>query len=256
MIPITVRPLINDFMTDMGAMRLKQLPYARNWMVNQLAWDIRQGTRNTIQQKLRTSPRGLRFLLNHVRVLNPRSVRGRANLPDGTDGEGRAFVGIIPPGGKGEHAGWSRYRGSLLAMLEAGGRTPGPRDFGGVMGLGRYAIPERRPTDRTPVPMRMFPINLGLQARRSIEGKLTPGQLRGKRRTFLIKRSEGRSTIFQRYGRERDAITPLYHTIPQAHLPGRHYFYPTAQWIVDTRAAMHLQLAMEHALFARGAFRG
>jgi hypothetical protein len=253
---LNVRPQIETVLEAMGQVQLKQAPFAVRWAINAVAADVAQATRNTIQQKFRGSPAGMAFLLRHVKVIGNSTMMARRLGAQNGDGQMRALVGVVPPAGKGETASWSRYRRSLLPMLEQGGPTPGPREFGGVTGLGRYWIPERRPSDRTPIPLRMFPINLKLQARRSIEGRLSPAVLRGKQRTFLIKRGEGRATIFQRYGRERDAITPLFHTQPTAQLPARRYFFPTAQRIVDTRLSMHLQRAMQHALFGRGTYRG
>lgn len=253
---IDVRPHVEQALEAMGAVQLRQAPYALRWAVNAVAADIAQGTRNAMQQKLRMSAPGMRWALRHVRVIGQGTKFGRMYGTAGRDMQYRALVGVIPPESKGQFGGWARYRGSLLPMLEEGGATPGPRDFGGVLGLGRYWIPERRPTAREPLPMRLYPINLKLQARRSIEGRVVRGQLRGKQRTFLVRQREGSATIFQRYGRERDAITPLFHTQPRAQLPARRYFYPTAQRIVDTRMSMHLARAMQHALFARGVYRG
>jgi hypothetical protein len=257
MVNISIRAQIEPTLKAMDRLQLEQAPFAVRWTVNALARDVVQATKNNIQQRFRASPQGLRFLQMQVRVLHGDGKLSRIHAPQGGfDRTMSAIVGVIPPEGKGQFAGWNRYRGSLLPGMEEGGRTPGPRDFGGMIGLGRYWIPERRPTDRTPIPMRLFPINLGLQARRSIEGGLGRGQLKGKQRTFLLKTREGHATIFQRHGRDRDAITPLYHTHPQAQLPARRYFYPTALRIVELKFALHFRAAMRQAVFGRGSYRG
>lgn len=253
---IDIRARIEPVVDAMGSLERKQAPYAARWAVNALARDIVQGTKNAITAKFSASPGGLKFLLNHVRILTPGSPYYQRYGTSGRDMEFRALIGVVPPEGKGQNAGWSRYRRSLLPMLEAGGATPGPRDFGGQIGYGRYAVPVRRPNDRTPVPLSMFPINLKLQARQSIEGGLSSGALRGKRRTYLVRIGSNEGMVFQRFGRERDDTMPLFNTRAQTQLPARGYFYPTAQRIVDTRLSLHLRGAMDRALWGRGAYRG
>lgn len=262
---ISVRAQLEDVLAGMGELQRKQAPFAVKWAINAVAADVGQATRNAIQQKFRTSPAGLKFLLAHVQVAGVGQGRQwkRMGVRATEDQFMSAMVGVVPPGGKGQHASWQRYRGSLLAMLEGGGPTPGPKRFGGresgaASDYGRYAIPVRRPTDRTPVPLRLYPINLGLSARRTVEGPMRGGSLRGKHRTFLmpIANSPGNAMIFQRYGRERDALMPLFWTQRETRLPARRYFFPTAERVVDTRLSMHLGRSMRQALFGRGAYRG
>jgi hypothetical protein len=257
MVGSTVHPNIGPVLKTLDRLQLEQAPYAIRWTVNALARDVAQATRNNIQQRFRASPAGLRYLHRHVKILGPNTTLGRLHSPrGGFDRSMSAVVAVIPPEAKGQLGGWTRYRGSLLPMMEDGGLTPGPRDFGGVIGLGRYPVPVRRPTDRTPIPLRLFPINLGLQARRAIAGDLSRATLRGKHRTYLIKTGSNAGVIFQRYGKERDATLPLFATQAQTRLPARRFFYPTAVRIVDLRFALHFRAAMRQAVFGRGSYRG
>jgi hypothetical protein len=246
---------IRDLIKDFGAMQNKQAPHAVRDTANALAIDIQHHVRLAMRPRFRMSSRGRAWADNQVRVLRVGSPLGRIHIPSGGGGKLRAYVGVIPSEGKGQHAGFSRYRGSLLAMLEGGGPTPGPRDFGGVIGLGRYAVPVRPADLRTPTPLSLYPINLKLQARRRISGGLLPAGLKGKRRTYLVPMESGRAMIFQRFGKERDATMPLFSTQNQTRLPARRYFFPTAQRVIETRTTYHFRAAMQQALFGRGAYR-
>lgn len=258
-----MRPVVKvDIERILGALtnvEKKQAPWALKWAVETTAADATRAVQDVIRRRFEASTRGMQFLLNHVKVLTPGSPLFRIHASSRPDSGFRLMVGVIPPEGKGQNAGWSRYRGSLLPMMEDGGPTPGPRDFGGVVGLGRYAIPDRRPTDRTPVPMSMFPINLKLQARQSIEGPVRGGGLRGKRRTFLlpIANNPGRAVIFQRYGRGRNSdVMPLFYTQPQTRLPARRFFFSTAMRTINQTIGAHARGAMMQAVHGTGRYTG
>lgn len=253
---INIKAHVESAVQAFGTLGQKQAPYIVRWTVNALARDIVQGTKNAIAGRFKASPAGLRFLTNHVRIITPGSSMFQRFGTTGRDMSMRALVGVVPPEGKGQNVGWSRYRGSLLAMMEEGGATPGPRPFGGLIGFGNYAVPVRRPSDRSPIPLRMYPINLGLQARQSIEGGLTTGALRGKQKTYLVRTGSNEGMIFQRFGKARDDTMPLFNTRAQTRLPARRYFYPTAERIVATRLSAHLRGATSQAIFGRGAYRG
>jgi hypothetical protein len=257
MVTISTRAHIDPILQTLGRMQLEQAPWAIRWTNRVLAREVVEKTQHVIKQRFYTSPRGLRFLQSQVRVLGPNTVMGRVHRPrGGFDGSMSAVVGVVPREGKGQHGSWMNYRGSLLPMMEEGGMTPGPRDFGGSIGFGRYAVPVRHYGDRRAIPLKLYPINLGLQARRSIAGPLKAGALRGKERTYLIRTGPHAGMIFQRYGKERDATMPLFATVAQTRLPARHFFYPTARAVVDQRFALHFRYAMRQALFGRGSYRG
>jgi hypothetical protein len=256
MMRIDVRTNVNEFLADMGNMRLKQAPFAVRQAINATAAAAADVTRTSIRKSFRTSPRGLKYLLDHVKVLGPNSRLGRTHLPSGGDHSYRAYLAILPPEGKGQLAGWDRYRGSLLPMLEEGGATPGPRPFGGNPAFGRYAVPvmgDQRPR----WPMALFPINLGLQSRRGIAGPLTVGGLRGKQRTFLlpILNSPGNAIILQRRGKHKKSVRALFWTQQHTRLPARRYFFPTVVPFVQQNLPVHLRRAMDHALFSRGTYK-
>jgi hypothetical protein len=252
---LDLRPQIDALTRDFGTMGNKQLPHAVRDTVNAVARDVQSQVRQVMRNRLRMGAAGRTWADRQVRILTPGSTLGRIHVPQGTDGRHKAFVGIIPSEGKGQFAGPARYRGSLLAMLEEGGETPGARDFGGVIGLGRQAIPVVSESMRPRHDVKLFPINLKLQARRSISGGLTPGALKGKKRTYLVKVGEGRAMIFQRYGKERDATMPLFSTQNRTRLPARRYFFSTANRVVRERFDSHFQRSMQQALFGRGAYR-
>lgn len=254
---ITVQAHLKDVLDGLGTMGQRQAPFAARWAINAVTRDAERVVRyEVLPRRFTTSPQGLKFLQRHVKVLGPNSKLGRAHLTPGRDMQLRAVLGIIPPGSKGQGAGFENYRGSLLPMMEEGGPTPGPRNFGGRAGLGRYAIPINRPGARPRMPLTLWPINLRLQSRRTIAGPLSIARLQGKRRTYLIQLRTGESMIFQRYGRERDATMPIFATKQATRLPARRYFMSTVEWVVRTRMRLHAERALQHALFNRGAYRG
>lgn len=254
---VIVRADTRHLIEHLGTMQRKQLPWAMRWALEATTRDGANAVENAIQQRFHASPQGMRWMLRHVKRFAPSS-----RLARGIGGSGGYGVGIVPPGGrKGNYAGWSRYRGSMLPMLEAGGPTPGPKRFGGAASgatsdYGRYAIPVRRHTDRTRIPMSLWPVNLGLSSRVGIErGRNVGGGLRGKRRTFMVPivNSPGNAMIFQRFGRGPGSdVMPLFWTQRDTHLPARRYFFPTMQRVIDTRLASNFKRAMEHALFNKG----
>ncbi|MBX3173287.1 MAG: hypothetical protein KF709_02690 [Gemmatimonadaceae bacterium] len=258
---LDIRTNVQELIKDFGTMQQKQLPYAVKWMLRALEKDIAQATENRIQQKFSASAQGLRWLQRHVKILNPGSRLGRATLGQGRTGHEHGFVAIIPPGGA-KLAGWDRYRGSLVAMMEQGGPTPGPKRFGGrasgpLSDLGRFPVPVRRPGTPSPFPRRLYPINLGLSARTGISTRVVGGGLKGKHRTFLvpITNSPGHSMVLQRFGRAKDDTMPLFWVQRDTRLPARHFFFPTADLVVRTRLVLHFERAMQQALFGRGAYK-
>lgn len=255
MLHINVRTNVEAFIRGFSREEMRQAKYAVGWALAATAENVRAATVDVMLQRFRASTPGRQWMVRHVKVLgNSRLARGV--LPAGAAADRlRVFVGVIPPEGKGQFAAWSRYRRSLLPMMEQGGLTPGPRDFGGVIGYGRYPIPVRRVDDRARIALRDWPINLGLQARRTIAGPLALGGLQGKRRTYLVRIGPNQGMIFQRFGRARDDTMPLFYTAPQTRLPARRYFFPTAVRVVASRLPGHLAAAMTQATHGRGRYR-
>lgn len=260
---LSVRTQVNDLIADLGRMGMKQAPFAVRQAIDATTADAGKALENIMRQRFRHSARGWKWIRSHIRVMKTGSSMaareiGRVRTRRAGGGDMRGWVAIIPPAGKGEHAGFSRYRGSLIAGMEAGGPTPGPREIAGRnVGLGRYAIPVTKYTERPRFPLAMFPINLGLSARQSIEGPMRRGWPKGKRRTFVvpISNSRGNAMIFQRYGRG-DAIMPIFWTQNQTRMPAKRYFFSTVEMITRTRLGPHLKRSMDHALFARGRYQG
>ncbi|MHB1297280.1 MAG: hypothetical protein ACYC0B_02025 [Gemmatimonadaceae bacterium] len=262
MMRLDVRPHVNELIADLGTMGMKQAPFAVRQGIDATARDAGQAVKNIMRQRFRYSAVGWKWIESHVKVMKTgqemaaREI-GKTRTSRAGGGDMRAWVAIIPPPAKGELASWSRYRGSFIAAMEAGGPTPGPRDFGGRLGLGRYAVPITKYDERPRFPLAMFPINLGLSSRRSVEGPMTRGSLVGKRRTFLlpIVNAPGHAVIFQRYGRKKNSdVMPLFWTQNETRLPARRYFFSTVEMVVRTQLTGHLSRAMEHALFSRGAY--
>lgn len=272
MISLDVQVQIVPFLKELDEASLRRAPIAVKQAINVTLGDAEQAVLNAMRQKFRYSSAGWRWMKRHVKVFRPGSrllaseIGSLANRGAGHDMRG--WIGIFPPEGRGQHAGFSRYRGSLLAAMEEGGPTPGPRDFGGVIGLGRYAVPITRYDARPRFPKSLFPANLGLSSRQGISGPMTAGRLRGKRRTFLlpVKNATGHAVIYQRFGRKGSArglrgsgddnIMALFWTQPETRLPARHYFVPTVDLIVRSRLPLHLTASMHNELFGRGAYRG
>lgn len=264
MMRLDVRTTVDALVKDLGAVALKQAPFAVRQAIDATAADAGQALTNIMRQRFRHSARGWRWIKSHIRVMKTgdqmaaREI-GSARTSRAGGGDMRAWVGIIPPPGKGDVAGFTRYRGSLLAAMEAGGPTPGPRDVGGVIGLGRYVIPVAPYDARPRFPLAMFPVNLGLSARQGIAGPMRRGGLKGKRRTFVtaILNSPGNAMIWQRYGRGKGSdLMPIFWTQNTTRLPARRYFFSTVELVTRTRLDMHLGRSLDHALFGRGRYRG
>lgn len=253
-----VREQVKKLTADFGALQNKQAPYAIKWAAEASVVDAKDRVALRMKQSFSAGPRGMRWIQSHVRALKVGDKWGREY-----GGSGGAALAIIPPGGP-SVAGPERYRGSLVAMMERGGLTPGPKRFGGsgqsgTSDLGRFPIPIRRPGTPQPYPKAMYPVNLGLSSRTGISGRrAVGGGLRGKRRTYLvpIRNAPGHSMIFQRFGKERDATQPIFWIQRQTRVPARPYFFDTAQFAIAQRFAVHFPAAMEHALFGRGRYNG
>ncbi len=250
------RASVASLTKDFGELQNKQLPWAMKWAANATVEDAGDKVLTRMKAILPGSARGRAWIHQHLKVMRHGSRLSREH------GNGGAALGIIPPGGV-KLAGWERYRGSLIAMMENGGLTPGPKRFGGrasggASDFGRYAIPIRRRGTFSPYPLQLYPINLGLSSRTGITRRTVGGALRGKERTFLvpIKNSPGNSMVFQRYGKERDAASPLFWVQRDTRVPKRPYFFATAEASVKQRFAVHFPHAMEQALWKRGAYTG
>lgn len=249
---------VDALLETFGTMQQRQIPFAAKWAFAAAAKDGANAVRNSIRQKFgRSSSGGLAYLLRHVQEFGPNSKTARE-----FGGQGGYGVGIFPPTQKGNYAGWSRYRGSLLAMMERGGPTPGPKRFGGAgMGgtsdMGRYPIPIRRPGQPSPYPKSLYPINLGLSSRVGIDGRRSVGGgLRGKKRTFMVPivNSPGNAMIFQRFGRGKGSdVMPLFWTQRNTRLPARNFFFAQARAAIEGRVVHHFKAAMAQALWGRGA---
>ncbi len=253
-----VREQIKRLTADFGTLQAKQAPFAIKWAAEASVTDASDRVRLRMKQTFNAGPRGMRWIQNHVRALREGDRWGREY-----GGSGGAALAIIPPGGA-LAAGPERYRGSLIAMFERGGPTPGPKRFGGagqsgMSDLGRFPIPIRTPGTPQPYSKAMYPVNLGLSSRTGISGRrAVGGAMRGKRRTYLVPivNAPGHSMIFQRYGKERDATQPIFWVQRQTRVPARPFFFATAEQAIGQRFGVHFPAALQHALFGRGRYVG
>jgi hypothetical protein len=252
---VNLRKEIDALRSTFGTMQTRQFPFAWRWAAEATMKEAQHAVQGNIRRKFRASDAGLKFLLNQVRVMGPNS-----RMAFGAGGQGRHAIGVVPTPDKGYLAGFSRYRRSLLPMMEDGGPTPGPKEFGRKLGgqqdFGRYGIPVVRYGVRPRLDLKLFPINLGMSPRQSIDGSATPGSLRGQHRTYMVAASSGHAMIFQRYGKERDATTHLFWTQRETRLPARKYFFATARAEIVKWMSQHLKGAMEQAMFGRGKYMG
>ena len=253
-----VREQIKRLTADFGTLQNKQVPFALKWAGNATMRDGADRVALRMKSTFSAGPRGMAWIQRHVKAL-----REGAPLAREYGGSGGAALAIIPPGGA-KLAGWDRYRGSLVAMTEGGGPTPGPKRFGGagqsgMSDLGRFPIPIRRKGTPQPYPLQMYPVNLGLSSRTGISGRrAVGGGLRGKLRTYLVpmRNNPGHSMIFQRFGKDRDATQPLFWIQRETRVPARPFFFETAKAAIAQRFGVHFPAAMEQALFGRGGYAG
>lgn len=260
MIPLSVNVQLAELKKDFGTLQNKQAPFAVRWAANATVNDASDKVSLSIRRSFSAGSTGMSWIQRHVKAL-----RVGSNLAREHGGSGAAAVGIIPPGGRssGRVADWTRYRGSLVPLMELGGPTPGPRRFGGAgqsgqADYGRYAIPIRRKGQPSPYPKELYPVNLGLSSRTGISKRTKGGALRGKQRTYMVRmlNSPGNAMVFQRFGNESDATQPLFWTQRETRVPRRPYFFATAEASITLRFPIHFGHAMEQALFGRGAYRG
>jgi hypothetical protein len=251
-ITFDVEPLTRE----LADTRLRQMPYAVMMTLNRTAEEAQEAIRQRIFQRGFTvrSAVSARFLANSIKF----SRGDRATKTSAV-----ARLTIEPPGKGGGRSG-------LLGFLEEGGVrfSQFAIGSGATFGPGSVAIPQRDGPMQQ-MPRNLYPSQTGLQERRSIEGGLTAGSLKGGRRTFAIRTKAGEGLILQRTGSkqkrakhnrivggnrmglwhgDRENTRVLFVIKPRVRVEGRHFFFPTFERTVLARLEVNLLAFMGHAL--------
>jgi hypothetical protein len=224
----------------------RQMPFALSLALNTTMEDTRQAGRNRVRSQftLRT-PQSEKFLSLGIAV-SKKATKGNLHA-------------ALQVGGAFNLGKNTRY--TKLAQFEEGGVRSG----GGVLGNNRIKIfdgveliPYQKPTARA-----LYPANLGLQQRRTIEGRMDGGALKGKRRTFVVRTGPKTGTVLQRTGkksgeakgpgarggaRNDPKLIRLFRIRPKVSIKARHWMLPTSQIVWDKRFSLNLDRALEHAL--------
>lgn len=224
----------------------RQMPFALSLALNTTMEDTRQAGRNQVrtQFSLRT-PQSERFLSLGI------AISRKATKTD--------MHAVLEVGGRYNLGKAARY--TKLAQFEEGGVRSGA----GILGNNRIKvfdgvelIPYQKPTARA-----MYPVNLGLQPRRTIMGGLSEASLQGKKRTFVVRTGPKTGTILQRTGKKsgeakgkgaRDGkrndpkLIRLFRIRPKVTIRARHWMLPATQVVWDKRFTTNLDRALEYAL--------
>lgn len=213
----------------------RQMPYAAMMALNRTTEEAQQAIRQRVFQRGFTvrSSRSAQFLANSIKF----SRGDRA-----TKVKLETTLRVEPPGKGGGRSG-------LLGFLEGGGVRFSQFSIGSgaVFGPGSVAVPIRRtPTEQ--IPRGLYPSKTGLQETRGIDGRLTRGRLRGKRRTFAIRTKAGEGLVLQRTGPGQRDTRALFVIKPRVQVEGRHFFYPTFERIALTRFDVNMQAFMLQAI--------
>ena len=225
--------------------RKRQVPFALARALNATALDMQAAIRNVVTGRTFTirSEASRTWLRNSIKI--ERTDRATKSNPV-------ARVRIAQPGKGGGRAG-------LLGFLEEGGVRFSQYAIGSgaTFGPSSVAVPIRStPLER--IPRSLYPSMTGLQERRIIEGGLSKGALKGKRRTFAIRTGAGVGLILQRKGKagktrrapgERDPqLKVLFAIKPRVTVPGRAFFFPTAERIATARFEANMDAALAFAI--------
>ena len=224
----------------------RQMPFALSLALNTTMEDTRQAGRTSVRSRfsLRT-PQSEKFLSLGIAV-SKKATKGNLHA-------------MLEVGGSFNLGKAVRY--SKLAQFEEGGVRSGGAMVGGMrIGVfkGVELIPYQKPTARA-----LYPANLGLQSRRTIEGGMSDSSLKGKRRTFVVRTGPKTGTVLQRTGkksgeakgpgarsgtRNDPKLVRLFRIRPQVTVKAKHWMLPTARVVWDKRFTPNLDRALEHAL--------
>jgi hypothetical protein len=252
---VFIRTNVDAVLKTLDDVAMRQVPFALSLALNRTAEEGRDAVIQHIHQHgftIRSSTSGA-WLDKHAFV--PPQMRASKRML-------RVQLRVSPPGLK-----TGRY--SAEPWLDQGGVREGTRPIGrGGLFDRAVAIPYRKGAPMTIIPRALYPVNLGLTPRRTIEGgwdfsarkkgsrrqilsnyrKFT---LRGLERTFVVTdraKGAGAGMLFQRTGPGRNDIRPLFTIRRQITVQGRDYFLPTAQRTFRDRLATNTLGFLTYAL--------
>lgn len=227
---------------DLNEIGKKQLPFALALSLNRTMEESQQAVYDRMffmaGLSIRSDASG-RWLMRQIKFF-----RG-----DRATKEKLEAVLTVNPGAGAGDAETGSFRGrSILAFLEEGGQRLGKRPIGNGMTFGpSVAVPLRKSKYDT-VPKSLYPVNLGLEPRRRIEGGLTAGQLRGARRTFAIRTGPNRGMVLQRFGRGQRDTRVLFFIRPSVNVKGRRFIVPTVNRTFTERMPVNFASFFQYAI--------
>ena len=222
----TIEFSLDEFTGQLDEAAMQQLPYALALALNRTTEEAQEAVRNRIRMRGFTIRSAQSDAWLTKRVMFYRQDRASK------DHLWTALQVDAPNASGGGKLAGSR---SLLGFLEEGGSRTSQRPIGdGTVFPNAVVVPVRSgPMDS--VPRGLYPVNLGLSAKREISGKLALGRLRGKQHTFVVRTSTGAGLVLQRQGSGESGVRALFFIKPQTRVTGRHFFYPTVQTTVEQR---------------------
>lgn len=231
------------FLTDVEQ---RQIPFALARALNVTATEFQDEVRRGISGRFVL--RQPKFILDSVKI-----ERGNFATSKGFKTGGGKFTATVSIGGEGS----SHRNAGLLVKYEEGGEKISADPNAPII------IPTQalRPSFAELPPRNLYPKNLRLIERRSVDGTLPAHvhrtkrgveQLQGKQRTFVLDPRTNIGSrvwgVFQRYGPKRSDIRLIWRYKTRIQIPARLQFMDTAQRIVPERFAENFKMMLAIAL--------
>lgn len=232
---------VEQLSRDLDAAAKKQLPFGLALALNRTMEEAQQNVWDRMRM------RGLRIRSAQSDAWLMRQVkffRGDRAQKDKLE----VALTINPGAGSGGRETGSFTGRSILAFLEEGGDRVGLRPIGDGSVFGPSVVIPVRSSPLEQVAKNLFPINLGLQPRRKIEGGLGGATLKGKRRAFAIRTASGKGIVLQRFGPGQRDTRALFFIRPKVRVQGRHYATPTVERTFAERLPINFASFFKYAL--------
>lgn len=198
----------------------RQMPFALANALNATANDMQQGIRNAV-----TASRGFVIRSGTSRAFLQRQIYRSRGEDFATKRSPVARVRIANNG-----------RSSLLSLIDQGGTRESRFPLVGAGGTD-LPIPARQaPTDK--VARTLYPGKLDL--------KRYGQQVKGARRTFVVRTKAGDTLLLQRRGKR--SVRTLFVLERSAQVPAKNFFAPTAERVALTRFDSNLERSLLRAL--------
>jgi hypothetical protein len=241
---------VADLIKEFGRMQQKQAPFAMRLALRRTAEEARDAVRNRVYQrgfKIRSASFA-RMLSRAIVIEQPRASTGASSryvqriVVNSNVGKGRSLMPWLEAGGtRSSRRNIGPFANAVAVPLRSGPMGVVPRNlYPSATGIGgtTFTIPQRPAKG----------VHRG--ARGQIIGSVGwSGRVKGKRRTFMIE-SAGGGMIFQRVGKADNALRALFTVRMQVQVPGRFFFFKTAERVISERLVTNFRGALQAALWS------